>query len=93
MEQPKEPPKELPLDQQVGRAHKDVVSLSKKLRISREETIMLLMQRELVFLNAELRRVHEMTDLLLKDTREMLDLLREMLDLLRGKKAKGKGKR
>ena len=85
MEQPKEPPKELPLDQQVERAHKDVVSLAKKLRISREETIMLLMQRELVFLNTELRRVHEMTDFLLTDTHEMLDLLR--------RKAKGKGKR
>lgn len=59
MEQPKEPP----LEAQVGQIRKDVASLSKKLRISREETIMLLMQRELVIANRQLAQLHEMLDL------------------------------
>ena len=54
--------KEPPLDEQVRRIRKDVAKLSKKLRISKEETIMLLVQRELVIANRQLTWIHETLD-------------------------------
>ena len=60
MEQQKEPT----LEDQVGQIHRDVKALADKLGIDYKEVLSLLTHREIVILNLELRRIHEMFDLL-----------------------------
>jgi hypothetical protein len=56
--------KEPSLAEQLSRIQEDVKSLAKTLKIDPETALKLLSHRELVIMNAQLRAVHEMLDLL-----------------------------